>query len=289
MPRGLNQLGNTCYLNSLLQVCSQNISGFFERKSDLYQKYFYTIKDLRDAVAPLSEKSADTDKFTDDDLKRHRVGGRNVTRREVVRSKKCESDACLRVVPLIMTLFAVVHQLADLFRNLEHSDQAAVTPTLDLAKLALVTTQDEEEDDQGGAGTDASNDTDATLVEDGPIRQERSSPSPIRERMSPSVLGKRNRGRTQDVDMEGITTTEDDKDYVVVSKSPSPKPSQNKDRPTPERKASSSKRKTTTDQEDVVMKDTQERKAPPLPPRKSATTSDSTMMFGTNTHFPLFV
>lgn len=175
----------------------------------------------------------------------------------------------------------VVNQLADLFRNLEYSDQAAVTPTLDLAKLALVTNQDEEEDDQGGAGTDASNDTDATLVEDGPIRsQERSSPSPVREPMSPSVLGKRNRGKVVDVNMEGITTSEGEKDYVVVSKPPSPKPAQTKDRPVPERKASSSKRRTSPEQEDVVMKDAQERKAPPLPPRKCATTSDSIMMFG---------
>ena len=148
---------------------------------------------------------------------------------------------------------------------------------MDLAKLALVTTQDEEEDDQGGAGTDASNDTDATLVDDGPIH--RSSPSPIREPTSPSVLGKRNRGRIPDVEMEGITTIDEDKDYVVVSKSPSPKPSSGKDRPTPERKASSSKRKTPTEREDVVMKDAHDHKAPPLPPRK-VTTSDSTMMFG---------
>jgi ubiquitin carboxyl-terminal hydrolase 25 len=165
---------------------------------------------------------------------------------------------------------------------LEYSEEAAVTPTLDLAKLALVTTQDEEEDDQGGAGTDASNDTDATLVEDGPVRApERSSPSPIRSPRSPSsptVLGKRNRGRPSDVNMEGITTVEDEKDYVVVSKSPSPL--QDTERPKPERKGSSSKRKTTTEQEDVVMKDVQERKAPPLPPRKPATTSGSIMMFG---------
>ena len=73
-PRGLNQLGNTCYLNSLLQ-------------------YFYTITDLRKAVETLlnSEyKALEDDKLTDDDLKRHRVGGRLVTRREILRSKKCE-------------------------------------------------------------------------------------------------------------------------------------------------------------------------------------------------------
>lgn len=35
---------------------------------------------------PLEEE-----KLTDDDLKRHRVGGRLVTRREIIRSKKCTS------------------------------------------------------------------------------------------------------------------------------------------------------------------------------------------------------
>ena len=59
-----------------------------------------------------------------------------------------------------------MHQLAELFWNLEYCDQAAVTPSMDLAKLALVTSQDEDEDDlSGGSSTDASNDTDATLVD----------------------------------------------------------------------------------------------------------------------------
>ena len=74
-PRGLNQLGNTCYLNSLLQ-------------------YFYTIKDLRDAIATLglsSEKIVEDSPLKDDDLKNHRVGGRIVSRLEVLRSRKCES------------------------------------------------------------------------------------------------------------------------------------------------------------------------------------------------------
>ena len=91
MPRGLNQLGNTCYLNSLLQVCAHDS---LQGCADAYgYQYFYTIKDLRAAIASLSSshdsKSLDDSKFTDDDLKRHRVGGRLVTRREILRSKKC--------------------------------------------------------------------------------------------------------------------------------------------------------------------------------------------------------
>lgn len=63
---------------------------------------------------------------------------------------------------------SVVSQLAELFEQLESSDNPAVTPTVELAKLALITSKDEEEDDFERGGTDTSNDTDATLVDDGP-------------------------------------------------------------------------------------------------------------------------
>lgn len=56
-------------------------------------QYFYTIKDLRDAVAPSANtniKSLEDEKYSDDDLKKHRVGGRLISRREVLRSKKCK-------------------------------------------------------------------------------------------------------------------------------------------------------------------------------------------------------
>lgn len=53
-------------------------------------QYFYTIKDLREAVLPMSKLDLnDNEKLTDEDLKKHRVGGRLVTRREIVRSRKC--------------------------------------------------------------------------------------------------------------------------------------------------------------------------------------------------------
>ncbi|TCD66521.1 ubiquitin-specific protease ubp2 [Steccherinum ochraceum] len=228
MPRGLNQLGNTCYLNSLLQ-------------------YFYTIKDLREAVAPLNTaevKGLDDKKLSDDDLKRHRVGGRLVTRREIQRSKK------------------FVSQLAELFWHMEYCDSAAVTPTLDLAKLALVTSQDEEEDDMASGGEGMGTDSDATLVDDAPSRPPQSPP------MSPSVLGKRPRGDvgSMDVDMEGGKGKENS---LLVDKEKGRGGETGRGRE--EEKESG----------DIEMvEDTAKPQPPALPPRKLREVDDSVMMFG---------
>ncbi|KAF8259478.1 hypothetical protein EI94DRAFT_1834394 [Lactarius quietus] len=249
-PRGLNQLGNTCYLNSLLQ-------------------YFYTIKDLRDAVAPLlnsSRKTMDEDKLTDDDLKRHRVGGRLVTRKEILRSKK------------------FVSELAELFWHLEHADIASVTPTMELAKLALVTSK-EEEDDIEQTATDSSNDTDATLVEDAPAlcagpvagagttRTDTGSPVGSPGASSSSVLGKRARDKEADVGsrMSIDSVTDHDNFVIILSKSPD-------DAAGPSGLSASPGAGVATD---VEMKDAeataQSGAKPPLPQRK---TSESVMMFG---------
>ncbi|KAJ7155926.1 hypothetical protein C8R43DRAFT_1234792 [Mycena crocata] len=208
LPRGLNQLGNTCYLNSLLQ-------------------YFYTIKDLRAAVTPMDAldlKPFEDDKLTDAELKRHRVGGRLVTRREIIRSKK------------------FISQLASLFWELENSEEAAVTPTKELAKLALVTSKDEEEDEDRG-GTDSSNDTDATLVEDGPAR---TSDQP----------------RVSSPTQEGAMDVDNPTADVAVGQTAA------------SGEASSSK--IPAGSGDIAAP----KKAPPLPPRKTTEISDSTMMFG---------
>ncbi|KAG6907945.1 hypothetical protein DXG01_006803 [Tephrocybe rancida] len=256
LPRGLNQLGNTCYLNSLLQ-------------------YFYTIKDLREAVIPMSKldlKSVEDEKLTDDDLKRHRVGGRLVTRREIVRSKK------------------FINQLAELFFNLEYAEAAAVTPSIDLAKLALVTSRDEEEDEADKGGTDSSNDTDATLVDDAPPRAaaaDTSTENPRSPTLSPnSVLGKRSR----DVDLRQPSVMDLDSPATFPSSptredfpsspsrlSDSPPPLMSPDSPPrmPEASGSGS-----SAQVDVEMVDATSVKPPPLPPRKANQTSDSVMMFG---------
>ncbi|KAF8973501.1 hypothetical protein BDZ97DRAFT_1648272 [Flammula alnicola] len=248
LPRGLNQLGNTCYLNSLLQ-------------------YFYTIKDLREAVLPMSKldlKALDDEKLSDEDLKRHRVGGRLVTRREIIRSRK------------------FINQLADLFFHLEYSETAAVTPTIELAKLALVTSRDEEEDEVDKGGTESSNDTDATLVEDGPSRtgilgSSHVSLSPGRS--SSSVLGKRPRDLDRqlsemDVDSPISQSPKDKDDFIVVSTRTgvSPEPITSLDS---QAEASSS-----TDKDgDTKMSSLPATQKPPPPPRKREQ-NDSTMMFG---------
>ncbi|KAJ3760944.1 hypothetical protein EV360DRAFT_38833 [Lentinula raphanica] len=241
-PRGLNQLGNTCYLNSLLQ-------------------YFYTIKELRSSIitmGSLSESrtgSKDVD-VTDDDLKKHRVGGRLVTRREIVRSKQ------------------FVSHLADLFHKLEYADHPSVTPSIELAKLALVTSKDEEEEveeefnkaesQSHKTGTDSSHDTDATLVEDLPPRPSHPPPYQGSSDVSPPPSSVASLGST---DREGSGLSEGPPPLISVSE--------------------------LREGEDVVMRDASplrgfrelpkpQQQPPPLPPRKSAAPvqNDSVMMFG---------
>ncbi|KAF8323953.1 cysteine proteinase [Clavulina sp. PMI_390] len=162
-PRGLHQLGNTCYLNSLLQ-------------------YFFTVKDLRDS---LSSGTFDISApVKDEDLKTTVIGGRHITHQELNRSRR------------------FVALLNDLFQNLACAESPAVLPEVELAKLALLTSKDEETEnrpEQEAAGTSTgSTDTDSTLVEGQTAIEDGSVPSsPPSQPMeftpsSPNtVLGKR--------------------------------------------------------------------------------------------------
>ena len=67
-PVGLENIGNTCYLNSLLQ-------------------FYFTVKPLRDLILNFDQYEMES---TPENLRRKRVGSRKVTPKEVERAKKCE-------------------------------------------------------------------------------------------------------------------------------------------------------------------------------------------------------
>ncbi|KAG8893932.1 ubiquitin-specific protease ubp2, partial [Tulasnella sp. 403] len=246
-PRGLQQLGNTCYLNSLLQ-------------------YFYTIKELREAITNMDpDNVADV---SENDIKQDRVGGRLVSRREVERSKK------------------FVSLLRELFWQLQWSEDAAVKPEVELAKLALVTSKDEEDDikSEGSDATHASSlQSGSTLVDEPmPFSPGGDSPNADAVEANASVLGKRpgdalERAPTRHAASESDAQPEKD-GYVMIEA-----PKQTTAKST---SGENTAGPVSRDESDVVMhdqqgQDSQVANPPPLPPRKKAEQkTEGTMMFG---------
>ncbi|KAG8835047.1 ubiquitin-specific protease ubp2, partial [Serendipita sp. 405] len=280
-PRGLNQLGNTCYLNSLLQ-------------------YFYTIKDLRDVILSLKSEEdlriAVKDALSDAQLQKHRVGGRLVTRKEIERSRRF-----------------VLH-LSDLFTQMAQAEANAITPPLELAKLALVTSKDEEEDEaksnpKEGTGTlpapsstsattsSTSNPQSSTVLgkrhrESDTVSHERqigndsassslSKPrSPRQEDLLPPDKSMRIEGpataETEAMDTTDLATSQNQEiemDDPEVSSVVGSAGASRAGSPTP------SRAQTVADSGPSAPPPLPKRDPPPLPPRKQPT-SDSVMMFG---------
>lgn len=109
VPAGIDNIGNTCYLNSVLQ-------------------YFFSITEIRTRVlqAAATVQAGSTDESQLQSDTERRVGGQRITLRELQRSQR------------------FVAQLAQLFHQLIHANALSVRPERELAYLALVSSRAEE-------------------------------------------------------------------------------------------------------------------------------------------------
>ncbi|SCU79855.1 LADA_0B03598g1_1 [Lachancea dasiensis] len=99
-PAGLNNIGNTCYLNSLLQ-------------------YYFCISPLREAIISYQSTLNDFQDSLGNYGDKRRIGGREVSGPEVERSVQ------------------FIYQLRDLFTSMIETNNRYVTPTRELAYLAF--------------------------------------------------------------------------------------------------------------------------------------------------------
>ncbi|KAI8066868.1 hypothetical protein BC940DRAFT_301744 [Gongronella butleri] len=102
-PIGLNNIGNTCYLNSLLQ-------------------YYFSLVPFRDVVLDMNDYVENEDKA---DWQPKKIGGIEVDQKEVRRAKK------------------FVDLLRQLFMQLQETDKRAISPEYDLAYMALLNERDD--------------------------------------------------------------------------------------------------------------------------------------------------
>ncbi|SCU85188.1 LAFA_0D14356g1_1 [Lachancea sp. 'fantastica'] len=127
-PTGLNNIGNTCYLNSLLQ-------------------YYFSISPLRDAVIGYQRALDEFQQSLGHLGGKRRIGGREVSDPEVERSVQ------------------FVYQLRDLFTSMVHSRSKFVTPTRELAYLAFAPSNIEVEFEETPPAKTLSKDSDVAVID----------------------------------------------------------------------------------------------------------------------------
>ena len=119
-PVGLQNIGNTCYLNSLLQ-------------------FFFTILPLRNMVLDIDEYMID---LADELLNNKKVGGAIIRQYEVERAQACKSQVSNSTLITLRISksdnFLVARELRKIFSKMITAPTPEVTPDKDLARLTIL-------------------------------------------------------------------------------------------------------------------------------------------------------
>ncbi|KAK9372232.1 uncharacterized protein V1513DRAFT_466843 [Lipomyces chichibuensis] len=169
-PVGLRNIGNTCYLNSLLQ-------------------FYFTVKPLREMI--LSFDDSQKEDIAEAIRYGKRIGGRKVTEWEINRAQN------------------FVHELGGLFNDMIMSTESAVAPKHQLAYLTLVSSKDALQDIERRESIDvAMADADAKellpAVQDTSTKQE-ATEGTDNKTSSPDVVE-----ISSDEDSDGVLVQEDE-------------------------------------------------------------------------------
>lgn len=120
-PVGLQNIGNTCYLNSLLQ-------------------FYFSVRPFREMVLDFESFKME---FDEEDIAKKQVGSRKVQKQEVERSQRCKSYPHFAIGENNTDNPLVLRELRTLFNDMITCPGSYVIPGQELARLTLISPSNE--------------------------------------------------------------------------------------------------------------------------------------------------